>query len=132
MYNNYAAIHGFWSDTTDMDNLRGGDDTGLAIPGSLEVNAKAHTGYGNTVHTYSSDDFYSPSTGSAAPGNPTFYSPSTGSAAPGTLEYSAVAKPVHTYFGATIFKPEGGNDGKGGRDVRPHDIFVANALAQAR
>ncbi len=60
MYNNYGAIHAFWSDTTDMDNLRGGDATGKATPGAMEVDSKTHTGYGNTVHTYSGDGFYKP------------------------------------------------------------------------
>jgi hypothetical protein len=60
MYNNYGAIHAFWSDTTDMDNLRGGDATGKATPGAMEVDSKAHTGFGNTVHTYSGDGFYKP------------------------------------------------------------------------
>ena len=55
MYNNYAAMHAFWSDTTNMDNLRGGDATGKATPGAMEVDAEAHTGFGNTVHTYSAD-----------------------------------------------------------------------------
>ena len=49
MYNNYAAIDAAWSDTTDMDNLRA-NGTGAA-----EVNAAAGTGYGNTVHTYSTN-----------------------------------------------------------------------------
>jgi hypothetical protein len=56
MYNNYGAIHAFWSDTTDMDNLRGGG----ATPGSMKVDAQAHTSFGNTVHTYSGDTFCKP------------------------------------------------------------------------
>jgi hypothetical protein len=58
MYNNYAAMHAIWSDTTNMDNLRGADATHSATPGDQEVSssATAVTGFGNTVHTYSGDD----------------------------------------------------------------------------
>ena len=43
----------------------GGDATrpgraGKAAPDPVEVDSKAHTGYGNTVHTYSGDTFYKP------------------------------------------------------------------------
>jgi hypothetical protein len=57
-YNNYAAMHAYWSDTTDMDNLSSGNATGKASPGAMEINAKAHAGVGNIVHTYSSDGKY--------------------------------------------------------------------------
>ncbi len=52
MYNNYAAIHAFWSDTTNMDSLRGADATHSATPGAQEVSSTATsvTGFGNTVH----------------------------------------------------------------------------------
>jgi hypothetical protein len=58
MYNNYVAMHSFWADTTNMDNLRGGDATGKATPGAMEGSSTgtAVTGFGNTVHTYSGDD----------------------------------------------------------------------------
>ncbi len=61
MYNDYTAIHAFWADTTNMDNLRGADATGKATPGSQEVVSEAGNvaGFENTVHTYSGDTFYS-------------------------------------------------------------------------
>ncbi len=60
MYNGYAAIKTYWSDTIVMDNLRGGDATGLATPGAQEVTSTSDgvSGTGNTVHTYSGDSFY--------------------------------------------------------------------------
>ncbi len=60
-YNGYAAVKTFWSDTTLMDNLRGGDATGLATPGAQEVaiaDDGTVSGFGNTVHTASFDSFY--------------------------------------------------------------------------
>uniref|UniRef100_A0A7S0QX56 Uncharacterized protein n=1 Tax=Cryptomonas curvata TaxID=233186 RepID=A0A7S0QX56_9CRYP len=59
-YNGYAAVKAFWADTTNMDNLRGGDATGLATPGAQEVTSDADgvSGFGNTVHSYSGDSFY--------------------------------------------------------------------------
>ena len=61
MYNNYAAEHAFWADTTNMDNLRGADATGKATPGAMEVSstATAVTGFGNTRHSYSGDEIHS-------------------------------------------------------------------------
>ena len=43
-----------------MDNLRGGDATGLATPGAQEVTSDADgvSGFGNSVHSYSGDSFY--------------------------------------------------------------------------
>ena len=60
MYNNYTAVHTYWSDTTVMDNLRGGDATGVATPGAQEVVSVSDgvSGFGNTTHTYSGDSFY--------------------------------------------------------------------------
>ena len=61
MYNNYAAIKTYWSDTIFMDNLRGGDATGAATPGAQEISyddTDGFSGMGNTVHTYSADSFY--------------------------------------------------------------------------
>ena len=66
MYNNYAAIKTYWSDTTVMDNLRGGDATGVATPGAQEISFAYDdkdgvwniSGNGNTTHTYSADTFY--------------------------------------------------------------------------
>ncbi len=61
IYNGYAAIKTYWSDTVLMDNLRGGDATGLATPGAQEISIDgdgAVTGNGNTVHTNSADTFY--------------------------------------------------------------------------
>ncbi len=59
-YNGYAAVKAFWADTTNTDNLRGGDATGLATPGAQEVTSDADgvSGFGNTVHSYSGDSFY--------------------------------------------------------------------------
>ena len=59
-YNGYAAVKAFWADTTNMDNLRGGDATGLATPGAQEVTSDADgvSGFGNSVHSYSGDSFY--------------------------------------------------------------------------
>jgi hypothetical protein len=60
MYNNYTSVQTYWSDTTLMDNLRGGDATGVATPGAQEVTASTSgvTGFGNTTHSFSSDSFY--------------------------------------------------------------------------
>jgi hypothetical protein len=60
MYNNYTAVKTFWSDTVVMDNLRGGDATGVATPGAQEITSTADgvSGIGNTTHTYSGDSFY--------------------------------------------------------------------------
>ncbi len=51
--------HLYWSDTINMDNLRGGDAAGLATPGAMEVTSDADgvSGADNTVHTYSGDSF---------------------------------------------------------------------------
>ena len=35
-YNSYVAIHTYWSDTTNMDNIRGADITDGTIAGSIE------------------------------------------------------------------------------------------------
>jgi hypothetical protein len=63
MFNSYSSVQAFWSDTTLMDNLRGGDATGLATPGAQEVSIdpeSGHTdGFGNTSHTYSEDTYAS-------------------------------------------------------------------------
>ena len=60
MYNNYASEHAYWSDTTNMDNLRGADATGKATPGAMEGSATPNgvSGFGNTRHTYSGDDVH--------------------------------------------------------------------------
>ena len=62
MWNNYASVHATWADTTNMDNLRGADATGLATPGAMEVSSTADgvTGFGNTRHTYSGDEIHTP------------------------------------------------------------------------
>ena len=61
-YNGYAAIKTFWYDTTQSDNLRGADATGVATPGAQEIvidqTTGAVTGNGNTTHTFSRDSFY--------------------------------------------------------------------------
>jgi hypothetical protein len=60
MYNGYASVKTYWSDTMVMDNLRGADATGVATPGAQEVTSTsaAVSGLGNTTHTYSGDSFY--------------------------------------------------------------------------
>ncbi len=60
-YNGYTSIKAYWYDTTLIDNLRGGDATGLATPGAQEIAIAADgtvSGNGNTVHTNSADTFY--------------------------------------------------------------------------
>ncbi len=59
--NGYTAVKAFWYDTVLIDNLCGGDATGLATPGAQEVSIAADgtvSGIGNTVHTNSADTFY--------------------------------------------------------------------------
>ncbi len=65
MYNSYAAIKTYWSDTIFMDNIRGADAITASIPGAQEVSATTDTagvttwsGKGNTVHTLTNDSFY--------------------------------------------------------------------------
>jgi hypothetical protein len=60
MFNEYAAISAYWSDTTKMDNLRGADITDSAIAGSLEQissDTANHARGGHSVHT-NSDSAY--------------------------------------------------------------------------
>mmetsp|Transcript_15894 Transcript_15894/g.32624 ORF Transcript_15894/g.32624 Transcript_15894/m.32624 type:complete len:122 (+) Transcript_15894:64-429(+) len=47
MYNDYASIHAYWSDTTDMDNLRSADITDHSVAGSIEDVTRG----GSTLHT---------------------------------------------------------------------------------
>ncbi len=49
MFNDYVGMHSFWSDTTDMDNLRGADITDHSVAGSIEDVTRG----GSTVHTAS-------------------------------------------------------------------------------
>jgi hypothetical protein len=60
-YNSYAAISAFWSDTTNMDNLRAGDITDSSIAGSVEAiganTAATNVRGGHSVHT-ASDSTY--------------------------------------------------------------------------
>jgi hypothetical protein len=51
MYNSYAAISTYWTDTTAMDNLRAADITDSSVAGSTETIS------GNVVHTASSSTF---------------------------------------------------------------------------
>jgi len=51
MYNSYAAISAYWSDTTAMDNLRAADITASSVAGSIETIS------GNVDHTASSSTF---------------------------------------------------------------------------
>ena len=48
-YNGYASINALWADTTDFDNLRADGS------GALEVDSGKGSGYGNTVHTSSTN-----------------------------------------------------------------------------
>mmetsp|Transcript_25109 Transcript_25109/g.50334 ORF Transcript_25109/g.50334 Transcript_25109/m.50334 type:complete len:110 (+) Transcript_25109:89-418(+) len=50
MFNDYASIHAYWADTTDMDNLRTADITDHSVAGSIEDVTRG----GSTVHTPSS------------------------------------------------------------------------------
>ena len=54
MFNNYAAIHTTWADTTAMDNIRGADITS-DVAGTLEATMGEDRTAGHTVHTPSSD-----------------------------------------------------------------------------
>ena len=59
MFNSYAAISAFWSDTTKMDNLRAADITATSVAGSTETiadnTAATNVRGGHTVHTASSE-----------------------------------------------------------------------------
>ena len=55
MFNDYAAIHTTWADTTAMDNIRGADITDSSVAGSLEATMGTDRTAGHTVHTPSSD-----------------------------------------------------------------------------
>ena len=61
MYNSYAAISAYWSDTTAMDNLRAADITSSTVAGSTETiganTAATNVRGGHTVHTSSSSTF---------------------------------------------------------------------------
>merc|ERR1719287_250309 len=61
MFNSYAAISAYWSDTTDMDNLRTADITDHSVAGSTEsigANDDAtRTNAGNAVHTASGSTY---------------------------------------------------------------------------
>jgi hypothetical protein len=52
MYNSYAAISAYWSDTTAMDNLRAADITATTVAGSVEtISANVdHTASGSTFN----------------------------------------------------------------------------------
>jgi hypothetical protein len=60
-YNSYAAISAFWSDTTNLDNLRSGDITDSSIAGSAEsigANTAANiVRGGHSVHTASGSTY---------------------------------------------------------------------------
>ena len=57
MFNSYAAISAFWSDTTNMDNLRAADITATSVAGSTETiadnTAATNERGGHTVHSAS-------------------------------------------------------------------------------
>ena len=61
MWNSYAAISAYWSDTTAMDNLRAADITSSTVAGSTETiganTAATNVRGGHTVHTSSSSTF---------------------------------------------------------------------------
>ena len=61
MWNSYAAISAYWSDTTAMDNLRGADITATTVAGSTETiganTAANNVRGGHTVHTTSTSSF---------------------------------------------------------------------------
>merc|ERR1712216_343436 len=57
MFNSYAAISTYWTDTTNMDNLRGADITDHSVAGSIETiganNDASRTNADHAVHTAS-------------------------------------------------------------------------------
>jgi hypothetical protein len=61
MFNSYAAISSFWSDTTAMDNLRAADITATSVAGSLETiganTAANNVRGGHTVHDSTTSAF---------------------------------------------------------------------------
>jgi len=61
MFNSYAAISAYWSDTTDMDNLRAADITDHSVAGSIETiganDDATRTNAGNAVHTASGSTY---------------------------------------------------------------------------
>merc|ERR1711939_234605 len=61
MWNSYAAISAYWSDTTAMDNLRGADITASSVAGSTETiaanTAATNVRGGHSVHTASGSTF---------------------------------------------------------------------------
>jgi len=61
MWTTGSAINTFWSDTTDMDNLRTADITATSVAGSLEEiginDATTNVRGGHTVHTGSGYDY---------------------------------------------------------------------------
>jgi hypothetical protein len=61
MWNSYAAISAYWSDTTAMDNLRGADITATSVAGSTETiatnTAANNVRGGHTVHTSTTSSF---------------------------------------------------------------------------
>ena len=61
MFNSYAAISAYWSDTTAMDNIRAADITDSTVAGSLETiganTAANNVRGGHSVHTASGSTF---------------------------------------------------------------------------
>jgi len=61
MWNSYASISAYWSDTTAMDNLRGADITATSVAGSTETiatnTAANNVRGGHSVHTASGSTF---------------------------------------------------------------------------
>ena len=61
MFNSYAAISAYWSDTTAMDNLRAADITDSSVAGSTETiaanDATTNVRGGHSVHTASGSTF---------------------------------------------------------------------------
>ena len=61
MFNSYAAISAYWSDTTAMDNIRAADITDSTVAGSLETigvnSASNNVRGGHSVHTASGSTF---------------------------------------------------------------------------
>ena len=61
MFNSYAAISAYWSDTTAMDNIRAADITDSSVAGSLETiganTAANNVRGGHSVHTASGATF---------------------------------------------------------------------------
>ena len=65
MFSSFSSINTFWSDTTNMDNLRGADITASSVAGSTETIGLNNPAYnvrgGHSVHIKSDETYYAQS-----------------------------------------------------------------------